>query len=104
MTAKDFSFYVGDFYAGDRGIYKDFFNNELTQKTIHSFMPDFIRFRGERFDGDSFDREILRDIMLVMLGYEEDIMEAEYCGCVEEWFYGSHIWAKWKLENRKEVK
>ena len=61
-------------------------------------MTDFVEFRGEKFDGDSFDREILRDIMLVMLGYKE-LMEAEYCGSVEAWLYGSHVWAKWKLNN-----
>ena len=92
-----------EFYAADgRGIYKEFFNNELTQKTIHSFVPDFISFRGERFCGDSFDREILRDIMLVSLGYQNQ-KDVECDAGVANWFYSSHILER-EMLNNKEVK
>ena len=101
MTTKDFADYVGDFYAADRGIYKRFFNDELSQQTINSFMPDFIRFRGESFCGDTIDREILRDIMLVSLGYQNQ-KDVECDGGVANWFYSTHILEREMLNNKED--
>jgi len=101
---KRFQDYVGSYYAVDKnGDCAHFFNNELTQRTINSFIPDFIRWSGEEFYCNTEDREYLRDIMLVTFGFLET-MDVEYPGAVEKWFYGSHVWAKWKLEEELRVK
>ena len=83
--AQEFMDYIFEFYGKDEGIYRRVFNNELTKENIKSFFPRYINFRNEKkdegggFASDSFDREILRDIMLVELGYV-DKAEVETAG------------------------
>lgn len=59
MSPKEFIDYFDSFY-GPNGIYPIGF--KYTTKQIRLC----IELRGEQFDGDSFDREAIRDILLVV--------------------------------------
>ena len=64
MNKKEFVNYCFDFYGKNKGIYKDFFNNTCTKKEIIKAVN--IRINAPTkipFEGDSIDRELVRDIM-----------------------------------------
>lgn len=66
MNFKEFEDYCFEFY-GPKEIHGDFFDHSLTREelrlAIHLRMSD-----PYSFDGDSFDREIVRDILLAVRG------------------------------------
>jgi hypothetical protein len=71
---KDFLGYVFSFYGYEKGLtigmYSDFFKNKLSKKKIESMFPTFLRKYikvGRTFCGDSVDREMFRDYMLITL-------------------------------------
>jgi len=93
MNKEEIKFieYVNDFYGID-GIYNRFFNNTLTKETIIRYYKLYKEYKkkkiiqptGEIIDYDdiyydfgSYDREYLRDIIL-MLEYNKPINELEY--------------------------
>ena len=62
---KQFEYYCLSFYGKDDGLQKDFFNNNLTRKELRRAIeirlfeiPTTIT-----FDGDTIDREFVRDIL-----------------------------------------
>lgn len=59
--------YILSFY-GPNGTWSEFFDHKLTQKTVEDNVDKFIKKRGKDFDGNSFDRELYRDILLVKTG------------------------------------
>jgi hypothetical protein len=63
---EDFKKYVWSFYGEDQGLYRDFFDNNLTMEEIERAVE--IRLSNVKldFDGDSLDREIVRDIIFKM--------------------------------------
>ena len=63
---ENFKNYVWSFYGKDEGIYKDFFNNNLTIKEVEKAIKIRISKMKLNFDGDSIDREIVRDIIFKM--------------------------------------
>jgi len=63
---ENFKNYVWSFYGKDQGIYKDFFNNNLTMKEVEKAVKIRISKMKLNFDGDSIDREIVRDIIFKM--------------------------------------
>jgi|TARA_E500000178_G_scaffold330195_1_gene361876 hypothetical protein len=63
---ENFKNYVWSFYGKDQGIYKDFFNNNLTIKEVEKAIKIRISKMKLNFDGDSIDREIVRDIIFKM--------------------------------------
>tara|TARA_R100001460_G_scaffold35370_1_gene68100 strand:- start:223 stop:495 length:273 start_codon:yes stop_codon:yes gene_type:complete len=63
---ENFKNYVWSFYGKDQGIYKDFFNNNLTMKELEKAVKIRISKMKLNFDGDSIDREIVRDIIFKM--------------------------------------
>tara|TARA_R110002096_G_scaffold183236_1_gene361206 strand:+ start:78 stop:365 length:288 start_codon:yes stop_codon:yes gene_type:complete len=61
---SNFRSYVYSFYGKDEGIYKHFFNNNLTWREIKKATE--IRLSSNmklEFHGDSVDRELVRDIL-----------------------------------------
>ena len=63
---KNFKDYFWSFYGKDVGIYKDFFNNNLTIRELDRAMEIRLSNMKLEFDGDSIDREIVRDIIFKM--------------------------------------
>jgi len=63
---ENFKNYVWSFYGKDQGIYKDFFNNNLTIKEVEKAIKIRVSKMKLNFDGDSIDREIVRDIIFKM--------------------------------------
>ena len=63
---EDFKKYVWSFYGEDQGLYRDFFDNNLTMEEIEKAVE--IRLSNMKLDfvGDSLDREIIRDIIFKM--------------------------------------
>ena len=60
---KNFKDYFWSFYGKNVGIYKDFFNNNLTIKELDKAIEIRLSNMKLQFDGDSIDREIVRDII-----------------------------------------
>lgn len=75
VEKNKFVSYVLRFY-GLNGTWGEFFDYKLTQKTVEKYVDNFIKKRGKDFDGDSLDRELYRDFLLVKLGIS-DINEVE---------------------------
>ena len=67
--------YMMNYYNEEDGIMGQFLNREIIEK----YVDDFIKKRKElnQWDGDSFDRELFRDILLIKLGIQK-IHETEY--------------------------
>ena len=67
-TTERFVEYVLDFY-GPGGIYAKFFaQSPVTEEDVKNALPHLLALRaaeGIEFDGDSYDREVMRDILLV---------------------------------------
>ena len=63
---EDFKKYVWSFYGRDEGIYKDFFGNNLKMKEVKRAIQIRLENIKLQFDGDSIDREIVRDIIYKM--------------------------------------
>ena len=63
---KNFKDYFWSFYEKDVGIYKDFFDNNLTIRELDRAMEIRLSNMKLEFDGDSIDREIVRDIIFKM--------------------------------------
>ena len=63
---ENFKKYVWSFYGEDQGLYRDFFDNNLTMEEIEKAVE--IRLSNMKLDfvGDSLDREIVRDIIFKM--------------------------------------
>tara|TARA_R100001530_G_scaffold680_2_gene1154 strand:- start:1115 stop:1429 length:315 start_codon:yes stop_codon:yes gene_type:complete len=61
---KNFKDYIWSFYGKDKGIYKDFFDNNLTMEEVERAIEIRLSEIKLKFDGDTIDREIVRDIML----------------------------------------
>ena len=66
---KRFLEYVFSFY-GPNEMYGDFFKNTLTKQELFAAINLFQRKGGKTFLGDTFDREIVRDILLTMRGVD----------------------------------
>ena len=60
---KNFKDYFWSFYGPEVGIYKDFFNNNLTIRELDRALKIRLSNMKLEFDGDSIDREIVRDII-----------------------------------------
>jgi len=73
--SNDFVDYMIGFY-GPNEIWGNFFNDNLTRDIVEKYVDSFIKKRGHDFEGDSFDREMYRDILLVRMGIS-DINEVE---------------------------
>lgn len=67
--------YIMSFYGPD-GTWSEFFDHKLTKDIVEKYVDKFINKRETDFDGDSFDRELFRDFLLVKLGIS-DINEVE---------------------------
>ena len=63
---KNFKDYFWSFYGKDVGIYKDFFDNNLAIRELDRAMEIRLSNMKLEFDGDSIDREIVRDIIFKM--------------------------------------
>ncbi len=63
---KNFKDYFWSFYGKDVGIYKDFFDNNLTIRELDRAIEIRLSNMKLEFDGDSIDREIVRDIIFKM--------------------------------------
>jgi hypothetical protein len=61
---KEFKDYVWNFYGKDVGLYKDMFENTLTMNQLDEGVSILLKNSEFELEGDTFDREILRDIML----------------------------------------
>lgn len=70
----EFVDYIFGFY-GPNEVWGDFFNYQLTKDIVEKYVDKFIK-KEVNFDGDSFDRELYRDFLLVKLGFS-DINEVE---------------------------
>lgn len=64
---SDFENYVYDFY-GPHQLYGDFFGHTLTREEIRTAIEFRMSNMEFPFDGDSVDREIVRDILFTMRG------------------------------------
>ncbi len=64
--------YVLDFY-GQRGLYKEFFDEKdgVGQAEVEAALAIRKKHNDPPFSGDSFDRELVRDIMLAKRGETE---------------------------------
>lgn len=60
---KNFKDYIWSFYGKDKGIYKHFFDNNLTMEEVEKAIKIRLSKIKLKFDGDSIDREIVRDII-----------------------------------------
>ena len=67
---NEFVEYVYDFYGPD-GIYKDFFNPSPDREEIAKAAK--IVEANNNFCGDSFDRELTRDVMFAQRGQTENL-------------------------------
>ena len=63
---ENFKKYVWSFYGEDQGLYRDFFDNNLTMEEIEKAIEIRLSNMKLAFDGDSIDREIVRDIIFKM--------------------------------------
>ena len=63
---EDFKKYVWSFYGRGEGIYKDFFGNNLKMQEVERAIEIRLSNIKIAFDGDSIDREIVRDIIYKM--------------------------------------
>jgi len=63
---ESFKKYVWSFYGEDQGLYRDFFDNNLTMEEIEKAIEIRLSNMKLDFDGDSLDREIIRDIIFKM--------------------------------------
>tara|TARA_R100001015_G_C4587100_1_gene142930 strand:+ start:541 stop:831 length:291 start_codon:yes stop_codon:yes gene_type:complete len=72
---KNFKDYIWSFYGKDVGIYKDFFDNNLTMEEVEKAIEIRLSKIKLKFDGDSIDREIVRDIIFKL---REPQIETEY--------------------------
>jgi len=63
---ENFKKYVWSFYGEDQGLYRDFFDNNLTMEEIEKAIEIRLSNMKLAFDGDSIDREIVRDIIYKM--------------------------------------
>ena len=61
---ENFKNYIWSFYGKDKGIYKHFFDNNLTMEEVEKAIKIRLSKIKLQFSGDSIDREIVRDIML----------------------------------------
>jgi hypothetical protein len=69
---ENFKDYIWSFYGKDKGIYKDFFDNNLTMKEVEKAIKIRLSKIKLKFDGDTIDREIVRDIMLKLRNPKTD--------------------------------
>jgi len=60
---ESFKNYVWSFYGKDKGIYKDFFDNNLTMIEVEKAIKIRLSKIKLEFNGDTIDREIVRDII-----------------------------------------
>lgn len=65
MKTKEFVEYVFQFYGKEVGLYKDAFAGGVTKQEIQEAVQIRKGNKDLDFVGDSFDREIVRDIMLM---------------------------------------
>ena len=63
---ENFKKYVWSFYGENQGLYRDFFDNNLTMEEIEKAIEIRLSNMKLDFDGDSLDREIIRDIIFKM--------------------------------------
>ena len=60
---RNFKDYIWSFYGKDKGIYKHFFDNNLTMEEVERAIDIRLSKIKLKFDGDTIDREIVRDII-----------------------------------------
>ena len=63
---KNFKEYFLSFYGPNEGIYKDFFDDNLKIEEVEKAIKIRLSNMKLEFDGDSIDREIVRDIIYKM--------------------------------------
>lgn len=64
MKTKEFVEYVYGFYGKEKGLYRDFFGSGVTRQEIKRALAVRLENKKIPFDGDTIDREIVRDIIL----------------------------------------
>ena len=64
---KEFVEYVMSFY-GPEGLYVEFFGSGVSEEEVKKALKIRKKNKKFAFDGDSMDREIVRDIMLYQRG------------------------------------
>ena len=60
---ENFKNYIWSFYGKDKGIYKHFFDNNLTMIEVEKAIKIRLSKIKLEFNGDTIDREIVRDII-----------------------------------------
>ena len=70
-SRKEFFNYMMSFYGPVSGIYSDFFDHNLTEDELNNAIDTLLACDRE-FCGDSFDREVARDIIFYNRG-ERDL-------------------------------
>ena len=63
---ENFKKYVWYFYGRGEGLYKDFFGNNLKMEEVERAIKIRLSNIKLKFEGDSIDREIVRDIIYKM--------------------------------------
>lgn len=72
MKTKEFEKYIYKFY-GPTGIYAEFFDHCLNFDIIKRAIRLRKQIKSVQFCSDSFDRELIRDIMFVLLGKTKNV-------------------------------
>lgn len=75
--------YVLDFY-GQRGIYEDFFSPVVTKEEVEAAVKIRKANDDPPFEGDSFDRELVRDIMFARRGVVDGLEYPKVVGWVSK--------------------
>lgn len=73
MDLEYFKDYVWGFYGPEKIMGKTF-NNSLTREELDKAVELRMKNQDIAFDGDSFDREIVRDIMLALRGEKNTLL------------------------------
>lgn len=69
---QEFIKYVLSFY-GINGLYADFFGKGVSEQEVKIALEIRLKNKTIQFDWDSFDREIIRDIMLYQKGKRNNL-------------------------------
>ena len=76
---KEFEDYCFEFY-GPKEMYGDFFDHSLTREELRLAIKLRLSNKEFGFDGDSLDREIVRDILLAVRGKKTEHDVSAYLG------------------------
>jgi hypothetical protein len=76
MTLKDFVDYCWSFY-GPHQLYGEYFDHNMTKPELTAACKERMKDKKNWGDGDSFDREAVRDIMLKKRGKHATVIAKE---------------------------